>query len=128
MIEKKEHFPAEDGHIESILIGAGQVKVSFQTWDARKFVLIFENVERIVSTHAVYGDISRYEVLPGSDKGTRYIFYSTWHDEDQEEKGVLWIDAEKMEVFQVGIEAELNAAIFDVGYGYVGGQKCPYHG
>ncbi len=128
MIEKKEHFPAEDGHIESILIGAGQVKVSFQTWDARKFVLIFENVERIVSTHAVYGDISRYEVLSGSDKGTRYIFYSTWHDEDQEEKGVLWIDAEKMEIFQVGIEAELNAAIFDVGYGYVGGQKCPYHG
>ncbi|MCI8297826.1 MAG: hypothetical protein HFG22_18515 [Lachnospiraceae bacterium] len=128
MIEKKEHFPAEDGHIESILIGVGQVKVSFQTWDARKFVLIFENVERIVSTHAVYGDISRYEVLSGSDKGTRYIFYSTWHDEDQEEKGVLWIDAEKMEIFQVGIEAELNAAIFDVGYGYVGGQKCPYHG
>ncbi len=32
-IEKKNSFPAEDGHIESIWIGVDQVKVSFQTWD-----------------------------------------------------------------------------------------------
>lgn len=124
-IEKKSHFSAEDGHIESILIGADQVKVSFQTWDARKLVLIFEDVERIVSSHAVYGDISRFEVLPGGDKGKRYIFYSTWHAGDKEEKEVLAIEAKKLEIFQVGIEAEINAAIFDVGYGYIGGQTCP---
>lgn len=31
-----DSFPSEDGHIESILIGFDQVKVSFQTWDSKK--------------------------------------------------------------------------------------------
>ena len=38
-IERKDSFPAEDGHIESILIGVEQVKISFQTWDAKSWYL-----------------------------------------------------------------------------------------
>lgn len=48
MIER-ESFPAEDGHIENILIGFDQIKVSFQTWDARQMVLLFEGAEKIMS-------------------------------------------------------------------------------
>lgn len=125
-IEKKESFSAEDGHIESILIGVEQAKVSFQTWDSRKLVFIFDNVEMIVSSHAVYDDIGRFEIISGRNNFKKYIFYSSWHDENGEDKDVLTIEAEKMEIFQVGIGAEINSAIFDVGYEYIGDQKCPY--
>lgn len=30
-------------------------------------------------------------------------------------------------VDQLGTEAEINSAIFDVGYEYVSEQKCPYY-
>lgn len=40
-------FSECDGHIESILIGYSNVKVSFQTWDCRKLVLIYNEVESI---------------------------------------------------------------------------------
>lgn len=127
VIEKKESFPAEDGHIESILIGAEQTKVSFQTWDSRKLVFIFGNVEMIVSSHSVYDDIGRFEIISGRNNFKKYIFYSAWHDEKNEDKKVLTIEAEKMEIFQVGIDAEINSAVFDVGYEYIGDQKCPYN-
>ncbi len=126
-IEKKETFPAEDGHIESILIGVDQVKVSFQTWDCRKLVLIFDNVEMITSSHSTYGDIGEFKVDYGSNNLKKYIFYSAWYDENRDSKEVLLIEAEKMEIFQVGINAEINSAIFDVGYEYIGDQKCPYY-
>ena len=126
-IEKKDSFPAEDGHIESILIGVDQVKVSFQTWDSRKLVFIFDNVDTVLSSHSVYGDISEFKVIPNKDNVKKYIFYSAWYDENREDKEVLSIEAEKMEIFQVGIGAEINSAIFDVGYEYVGEQKCPYY-
>ena len=127
VIEKKDSFPAEDGHIESILIGVDQVKISFQTWDSRKLIFIFDNVEMVISSHSVYEDIGRFEVISVRNGITKYIFYSAWHNEKKEDKEVLLIEAEKMEIFQVGIEAEINSAIFDVGYEYVGGQKCPYY-
>ncbi len=66
-IEKKETFPDADVHIESILIGVEQVKVSFQTWDCRKLVLIFDNVEMITSSHSTYGDIGEFKVDYGSN-------------------------------------------------------------
>lgn len=127
MIEKKDSFPAEDGHIESILIGVDQVKVSFQTWDSRKLIIIFDTVNIIISSHSVYGDISRFEVISGKNKLKKYIFYSAWYDKNNEDKEVLSIEAEKMEIFQVGTGAEINSAIFDVGYEYMGEQKCPYY-
>lgn len=126
-IEKKDSFPAEDGHIESILIGVDQVKISFQTWDSRKLIFIFDNVDIIISSHSVYGNISGYEVISSKNKLKKYIFYSAWYDENREDKEVLSIEAEKMEIFQVGTGAEINSAIFHVGYEYVGEQKCPYY-
>lgn len=127
-MEKKDSFPAEDGHIESILIGVDKVKVSFQTWDSRKLVFIFDNIEKIISSHAVYGDVSKFETVCDGNGLKNYIFYSAWYDVNGEEKKVLSIEAEKMEIVQVGIGAEINSAIFDVGYEYVGDQKCPYYG
>lgn len=124
-IERKDSFAAEDGHIESILIGVDQVKISFQTWDSKKVVLIFDNVERVISSHSVYKDIGEFQISSTGNGFQKYIFHSAWH-EDGENKELLSIEAEKMEIFQVGIDAEINAAIFDVGYEYVGNQKCPY--
>lgn len=127
MLEKKDSFPAADGHIESILIGVDQVKISFQTWDSKKLVFIFDNVERVISSHSVYGDIGEFQVNYGQNGLKKYIFYSAWYNEHREDKEVLSIEAEKMEIFQVGIGAEINSALFDVGYEYVGNQKCPYY-
>lgn len=126
-IERKDSFPAEDGHIESILIGTDQVKISFQTWDARKLVLIFDNVEKVISSHSVYGDIGEFKVIPDKDGLQKYIFYSSWYEENNDDMEVLSIEAAKMEIFQVGLGAEMNSAIFDVGYEYIGGQPFPYY-
>ena len=127
MLEKKDSFPAADGHIESILIGVDQVKISFQTWDSKKLVFIFDNVERVISSHSVYGDIGEFQESYSGNGLKKYIFYSSWYDENGEDKEVLSIEAEKMEIFQVGIGAEINSAVFNVGYEYVGNQKCPYY-
>ena len=127
MLEKKDSFPAEDGHIESILIGVDQVKISFQTWDCKKLVIIFDNVEKVISTQSVYGDIGEFQVSNGENGLKKYIFYSSWYDENGEDKEVLSIEAEKMEIFQVGTGAEINSALFDVGYDYIGNQQCPYY-
>lgn len=43
-------FSSHDGHIESIVIGAEQVKVSFQTWNCMELVLIFDSVIEVFST------------------------------------------------------------------------------
>lgn len=126
-IEKKDNFPSEDGHIESILIGVDQVKVSFQTWDSKKLVFIFDNVEKVISSHSVYGDIGEFQIISNNSSLKKYIFYSSWYEENGQEKEVLSIEAEKMEIFQVGLGADINSAIFDVGYEYIGSQKCPYY-
>lgn len=126
-IEKKEYFPAEDGHIESILIGVEKAKVSFQTWDSRELVLLFDNVESILSSHSVYGDIGEFKIIPGKSGLKKYVFYSAWFDENHDEREVLSIEAEKMEIFQVGTAADINSAIFDVGCEYIGGQEFPYN-
>ena len=127
MLEKKDSFPAEDGHIESILIGVDQVKISFQTWDCKKLVFIFDNVEKVISTQSVYGDIGEFQVSNGENGLKKYIFYSSWNDENEEDKEVLSIEAEKMEIFQVGTGAKINSALFNVGYDYIGNQQCPYY-
>lgn len=126
-IEKKDSFPAEDGHIESILIGTDQVKISFQTWDSRKMVLIFDNVEKVVSSHSVYGDIGEFKIIPSKNGLQKYIFYSSWYEENGASMEVLSIEAAKMQIFQVGSDAEINSAIFYVGYEYIGGQPFPYY-
>lgn len=74
MLQKLDHFPAEDGHIESILIGVDCMKVSFQTWDARKLVLIFKEVENICASHAVNEDIGFFHTQLLDTGLSRFIF------------------------------------------------------
>lgn len=126
-IRQLDRFPAEDGHIESILIGVDQVKISFQTWDSRKLVLIFHEVQTVKSTNSVYGDVCKFQMNDMKDDLKEYIFYSSWFDENGDEQEVLTIEAKKMDIFQVGIGAENNSAVFDVGYEYIGDQECPYN-
>ena len=42
-MKKLDSFPAEDGHIESVLIGVQIIKVSFQDWKGRRLVIIFQD-------------------------------------------------------------------------------------
>ena len=112
-------FPAEDGHIESILIGADSLKVSFQTWNSRKLFLIYEEIGEVVSCNAVYGDIDKYQVIDLEEGRKRHLFYSSWWGE---EKVVLSINAKDVKIFQVGSDGGNNSALFDVGYEYIGEQ------
>lgn len=59
-MKKVDSFPAADGHIESILIGAWKVKVSFQTWDRRQLVLIYSDVKNVISFNSIYHDFVRF--------------------------------------------------------------------
>ena len=92
----------------------------------KKLVLIFDNVERVISSHSVYGDIGGFQVDSDGNGLRKYIFYSAWYEESGVDKEVLSIEAEKMEIFHAGTGAEINSALFDVGYEYVGSQRCPY--
>jgi len=91
-------------------------------WDSRKLAILFDNVEMVKSSHAVYGDIDRFAITSCRNRLKEYIFYSAWYDENREKQQVLSIEAEKWN--QVGTGAEMNSVIFDVGYEYVGGQEC----
>ncbi len=126
MIQKLDFFPTEDGHIESILIGVDCVKVSFQTWDSRKLVLIYKEVENIRATHAVYEDIGNFHAELVNSELSRFIFYSAWEPQQNSEQEVLLIEAKEMNIYQVGLNADINSAVFDVGYEYIGNQNCPY--
>lgn len=123
---KLDKFPSDDGHIESVLIGVDQLKISFQTWDARKLVIIFSNLGKVISDESVYGDIGEFRVEACENNMKKYTFYSSWYGDDESYKAVLIIEAEKMDIFQVGAGAGINDAIFDVGYEYIGGQDFPY--
>ena len=119
-----QSFPSEDGHIESILIGADTLKLSFQTWNSRQLILIFEDIEEVVSCNAVYGDIGEYREVDLGDGRKQYLFYSSWSDETE---SVLSINAGGLKIYQVGENGGINSALFDVGYDYIGNQDiCEY--
>ena len=74
-MKERQSFPECDGHIESILIGCGVVKVSFQTWDCKKLVLIYRDVESVAEKNSVFGDISLYEEKRLDGGLTEYSFW-----------------------------------------------------
>ena len=115
MKELKE-FPECDGHIESILIGYRIVKVSFQTWDSKKIVLIYSDVESVQERNSVFGDILEYTITKMNDEFIQYAFF------DGDGDFVLSILANSVRVFEVGGNAGINSALFDVGYEYIGNQ------
>ena len=121
MIQKLDLFPAEDGHIESILIGVDCIKVSFQTLDSRKLVLIFKEVENICASHAINEDIGNFHTKLLDSKLSRFIFYSAWEQQGNAQE-ILSIEAKEMNIYQVGVNANINSAVYDVGYEYIGGK------
>lgn len=112
-------FPECDGHIESILIGCRRAKVSFQTWDAKKLVLIYEEVESVTENNSVFADIAEYT---RESLGEGYAKHGFW---DVNGNLVLCLTAKALKIFEVGEGADNQAALFDVGYDYIGNQHVP---
>lgn len=67
-MKKIDSFPAADGHIESILMGAWQMKISFHTWNGRKLVIIFNDVRSVISLESVYYDIGEFCIVEIENK------------------------------------------------------------
>lgn len=110
-------FPECDGHIESVLIGCRTVRVSFQTWNAKKLVLIYDDVESLKEQNSVFGDILEYTIAKTGNEFTQYIFF------DANNNSVLSILARSVRIFETGENADIDSALFDVGYEYIGGQR-----
>lgn len=115
-MKELELFPECDGHIESILIGYSSVKVSFQTWDCRKLVLIYDEVESINDQSSVFRDIGLYETAKLANGFIKYKFYDT------DNNLILDLVAKSIKIFEIGNKADINSALFDVGYDYIGDQ------
>ena len=122
MIER-ESFSAEDGHIESIVIGVDQIKVSFQTWDARQMVLLFEGAEKITSSNSVYCDIGRFQVEKQDNNLLKYIFYDVCDDNNGKQRVCLTIEAKGLKIYEAGRSKDINSALFDVGKDFMGNQS-----
>lgn len=116
-MKELKSFSECDGHIESILIGWRIVKVSFQTWSAKKLILIYYDVESVKEENAVFGDISEYTITKMNHEFIQYAFF------DEDNHLVLDILAKSVRIFEVGENADINSALFDVGYEYIGGQE-----
>lgn len=115
---KMDSFPSDDGHIESVLIGCEDVKVSFQTWDSKALVIIFRDTESVFSSHSVYGDIGGFACSELENGMKRYYFKDAYTDET-----VLEIVVKFIEIYNTGIAVDINSALFDVGYDYIGNQN-----
>lgn len=117
-MRKIDSFPAADGHIESILMGAWQMKISFQTWDNRKLILIYNDVKSVTSLNSVYYDIGEFCIKEIENKQFEYKFYNS-----PDKNIVLQIQAGSMEIYDTEeFASDINAALFKVGYSYIGNQ------
>ncbi len=123
-----EAFSCEDGHIESIIIGAEQAKVSFRTWEGRGLVMIFEGVEKIISSHSVYGDIGAFCIAESNNGLKIYTFEDAWGDAQSGEPQIcLSIKAQGLKIYEAESSGETDRALFDVGTDFLGGQKIKEH-
>ena len=129
-MEELKNFSPYDGHIASILIGCGTAKISFRTWDAKKLVIIYDGVESIRESHAVFNDIAEYRETADGGELTGYEFFDTDGGEltgyeffDTDGAPVLSLIAESAKIYKVGENAEADEALFDAGTEYIGGQR-----
>ena len=111
-------FSPHDGHIESVVIGIGQAKVSFQTWDCRELVLVFDEAAE-VGSRAVLTDISNFTVAETEHGGLSYTFLDAW-----DEVPVLCIAAKSLKIYEAGQAQREDTALFNVGTDYLGGQSA----
>lgn len=112
---KLDSFPAEDGHIESVLVGVQEIKVSFQDWRARKIVIIFYGVEEFHGFDSgkqciVSQDIGEFTIQKMENGLNDYSFIGAW-----DESTFLKIKGKDMEIYEVGIANDINSALFAVG-------------
>lgn len=118
-------FSSQDGHIESVVVGVGQVKVSFQTWNCVELVLIFDDVVEIHNIPTMT-DIGDFSVIPTEieieDRLEKdfflYTFLGSWDNDP-----ILCITAKSMKIYEVGYAFSNDTALFDVGRDYVGKQR-----
>lgn len=101
-IKKLDSFPAEDGHIESVLIGVQVIKVSFQDWKGRRLVIIFQDTLEIQGYDSeeqsiLYQDIGEFSVKELGNELKEYRFIGAWDD-----KAFLSIKAKAIEIYEVG--------------------------
>ncbi len=117
-------FSSHDGHIESIVIGAEQVKVSFQTWNCMEMVLIFDSVLEVFSTATMtdIGDFSVTATEIQTEDGLEGGFFSYTFWESWDNDCILRIVAKSMKIYEVGCAQNDSAALLDVGLDYLGGQ------
>ena len=76
-------FPAEDGHIESVLVGVQEVKVSFQDWRGRQLVILFHDVEEVHGIDSreqciLYQDIGEFIICKLDKEFNEYRFVGAW--------------------------------------------------
>ena len=116
-MEELKNFSPYDGHIASILIGCGTAKISFRTWDAKKLVIIYDGVESIRESHAVFNDIAEYRETADGGELIGYEFFDT------NGAPVLSLRAESAKIYKGGENAEADEALFDAGTEYIGGQR-----
>lgn len=122
-IKKLDSFPAEDGHIESVLIGVQVIKVSFQDWKGRRLVIIFQDTLEIQGYDSeeqsiLYQDIGEFSVKKLGNELNEYRFIGAWDD-----KAFLSIKAKIIEIYEVGAITDWNTALFEMDLEYIGGQQ-----
>lgn len=109
-------FSPNDGHIESVVIGVDQVKVSFQTWNCQELVLVFDDVGEVWSNASMM-DVDRLDISEVEKGRFSYSFIDPWDD-----LLILRLTARTMRIYEVGQAKKENAALFDVGMDYLGRQ------
>lgn len=83
--------------------------------------MTYNDVESITSSESVYHDIDAYDIDQTSNNKFIYTFYNSKNS--SELKAVLTIYAGTMEIYETGkLASDINSALFDVGYDYVGDQ------
>ena len=95
-LKKSDACPVEDGRIKSIWIGTGIVKLVFEAWNSRQFVLIFDGADCVKSSHAVDEDIGEYKVSVAGEGKKLHSFYSAW----EYDTAILEIAAESVRIYQ----------------------------
>ncbi len=121
-VKKLDSFAAEDGHIESVLIGVQEVKVSFKDWRGRQLVILFHEVEEFHGMDsdcqcAFNQDIGEFIICKTDNEFKEYRFVGAW-----DENAFFKIRAKEMEIYEVGVSEHIETALFEIDLNYIGDQ------
>ena len=121
-VRKLVSFPAEDGHIESVLVGVQEVKVSFQDWRGSKLVILFHDVEEFHGIDSseqciLNQDIGEFITCKLDKEFNEYRFVGAW-----DKNTFLKIKGKRMEIYEVGTTKYVDAALFELDLSFIGNQ------